>query len=93
MEPTNKSSDKTSELKSLQDNESLLKQLLETVAQDLHQGDVDIEILENHKMSDALREFIEPLSYDVKNDEGFVKLLNIATVVSAPTQKKFKQSR
>ena len=80
MEPTNKSSDKTSELKSLQDNESLLKQLLETVAQDLHQGDVDIEILENHKMSDALREFIEPLSYDVQNDEGFVKLLNLGTI-------------
>ena len=80
MEPTNTSFDKTSELESLQDDESLLLQLLERVAQDFQDGHVDFEILENHKISDALREFIEPYFYNVQTLAGLFKLLNIATI-------------
>ena len=55
-------------------------QLLKRVAQDFQDGHVDFEILENHKISDALREFIEPYFYNVQTDAGFIKLLNLATI-------------
>jgi hypothetical protein len=80
MDLTNKETNSKSELKSFEDHESSLKQLLDRVAQDLHGKDVDIEIFDNNKISDALTEFIEPYSYDIENDEGFLKLLNIATL-------------
>jgi hypothetical protein len=70
---------KKSELKSVQNHESSLQQLLDRVTKDLHDKDVDIEIFDNNKISEALLELIEPYSYDI-GDEGFFNLLNIGTL-------------
>lgn len=80
MDLTNKNYDNKSELKSFQDHKNSLKGLLDSVKQNVDNQDVDIEILENNKMSEALTEFIEPYNYDLDYDEGFLKLLNIGTL-------------
>ena len=78
MKLTKTDSEGRSELELFQENESLLKELIGRVAQDFEDRDVDLEILEDHKISDALTEFIEPYKNDVQNDRDWVKLLNLA---------------
>lgn len=60
MDSTNKNSHNKSDLKSFQEHESSLKQLLDRVAQDLDHQNIDIEVFDNNKISEALTEFIEP---------------------------------
>lgn len=53
MKPTKTDSEGRSELEFFQENESLLKQLIGRVAKDFKDHDVDLEVLEQNKISDA----------------------------------------
>ena len=80
MKQANTSSNKISKLESVKNNESVLEKLVGRIAQNFQDKDVDIEILENYKISKTLDDFISPYSDSIETDEEFLFLLDIATI-------------
>ena len=103
MKPTKTDSEGSSELEFFQENESLLKQLIGRVAKDFKDHDVDLEVLEQNKISDALTEFIELIARKKRHFSSYKRLIidfelkNQGNgfhlfVVSLPMKHKFKSS-
>ena len=78
MEPNKTSSDKISQIEENQDDLSAIEKLIEQAAQNLHHKDIEVEMLENEQMPEALNDFIEPYIED-EDDEDLEMVLDLAT--------------